>query len=80
MNGEDDLSTLWTIAVKHSVLDAAIALETEYGHEALGIADAEIDHAATTEDRAFASDVWRYLMAWNCMGMNDTAELVILPE
>ena len=71
---------IWTIAVKRSVLEAAIALESKYGDEALNVAEERLDSNQLPEKRLRSNEVWRYLMAWNCMGANDKADRVILPE
>lgn len=76
----EKLMDIWTIAVKRSVLYAAIALESEYGDEALNFAEGRLDRAQAPEERLRSNEVWRYLMAWNCMGTNDKVELLILPE
>ena len=80
MNTYDDLPEVWTIAVKRSVLDAAIKLEDEFGDAALRVADSRMDRDKKQHEKVHANDVWRYLMAWEYVGINDNAKIIILPE
>lgn len=80
MDSHNNSPEVWTIAVKRSVLEAAIKLEDEFGDAALRVADSRMGLDHEQHEKVQANDVWRYLMAWECVGINDTTEIVILPE
>tara|TARA_R110001606_G_scaffold370439_2_gene526889 strand:- start:10306 stop:10548 length:243 start_codon:yes stop_codon:yes gene_type:complete len=80
MDKHINLPEVWTIRVKRSVLEAAIKLEDEFGDAALWVADSRMGRDQEQHEQVLANEVWRYLMAKECVGINDTAEIVILPE